>query len=191
MLAVVGLNDPRPLTQNRCLISHPPGEGSGDGHRTSKKRFLVSSLQLLSLCSSYGGAGSPLAWRPPVSPTAFVDVTQPRSREAGSKRCYGIANLLPLIVSVKGETPQVVSPAMTGLVRGCQIGFPQQFQPQLPIASGPVPCSLPPRKTAAPPTPVVGIPFAIDRRRSENGARQSEGRGSGCGGRGRVGEICG
>jgi hypothetical protein len=31
---------------------------------------------------------------------------------------YGIAKLLPLIVPVKRETPQVVSSTMTGLVPG-------------------------------------------------------------------------
>jgi hypothetical protein len=70
-------------------------------------------------------AGSPLARLPAA---AFSEMRA--SREAGLvpagrwlQRGYGNAKLLPLIVPVKRETQQVVSSAMTGLVRGWRIFF--------------------------------------------------------------------
>jgi hypothetical protein len=97
-------------------------------------------------CYIYGdGAESPLAWRHAASPTdCSLLLHLPENRPVPARRIskgYGIAKLLPLIVPVKGETLQVVSSAMTGLVRGWRNRFPQEefmvcSQMQLPVVSG-------------------------------------------------------
>ena len=110
--------------------------------------------QVVSLlfCSFYrGGAGSPLAWHPPRPVALFYFLPKLASFPRGEFQTYGIAKLLPLIVPVKRETLHVVSPAMTGLMRGVGIGFPQiefmvcsQSSSQYPVTSNPTP---PVRKT--------------------------------------------
>ena len=58
------------------------------------------------------GPGWPRCCVPDLAPFPWSEI-----------QCYGSATLLPSMVAVKRETPYVVSPAMTGLMRGCGLFF--------------------------------------------------------------------
>jgi len=112
--------------------SRAPGEGRGNGHRTSLGfRRSASGSRFI---SGLGAGLTDLEARAPEPFTACGGVpshlwlgTGPRllrlrllpthSRET-EILLLGIANLLPQLVPVKRETLQVVSLTMTGLVRG-------------------------------------------------------------------------
>jgi hypothetical protein len=89
-------------------------------------QISIRSTSFVLLCLRIGPK-SPLAWHPSqarYSPLRLYFQTHLVPARQIFK-AYGIANLLPLIVPVKRETLHVVSPAMTGLVRGTPFGFPQ------------------------------------------------------------------
>lgn len=124
-----------------------PGGGSGNGHRTQIGfrlpafgfricwRLFVLKVPGAGLTDlearapepflTCGGAESPLAGHRTASfPALLFTALEFRPIPVRRNLVLGIAKLLPQIVPVKRETLQVVSLAMTGLMRGLRPGFP-------------------------------------------------------------------
>ena len=91
-----------------------PGAGLTDLEARAPEPFLTC-----------GGAESPLAGHRAASfPALLFTAFEFRPIPVRRNLLLGIAKLLPQIVPVKRETLQVVSLAMTGLMRGLGPGFP-------------------------------------------------------------------
>jgi hypothetical protein len=115
-------------------LSFSRGEVSGNGHRLVIRPpgpgFRIRKLGAEPWVSVAFTGGRRVTSGPTPSrrffPISALFEALSRSREQGFSTAYGNANLLPLIVPVKRETPQVVSSTMTGLMRGWWICFPQE-----------------------------------------------------------------